>query len=205
MTISKFSVRWVYQKKESGQKPSLCFRGHKHALCVGAGYPVRVFKRPVAEFDRYRLVQEIPEFNGSVPKGAQPPGQHPYPIAKAVAQLQALAAKNGVTAGAARLLERAALQQNGIDEDDYHDEEETTMANEDPTPVGTTTPTSTKETPVKSTKKTAKAKVSKTAKKTAKAKAPRTTKGSKCPSTFSTGEFREGSASAKGTKSTRTP
>lgn len=137
MSSPNFSVRWVYQqvkikknggyKMEAGQKPCLCFRGRKFALCIGAGYPIRVLKRPVADFDKYRLVMTTPPFNGPMDeqKHQQPPGQQQYPVAKAVEQLQALVASHGITAGAARILDRAALQQNGIDEDEYEDEETT--------------------------------------------------------------------------------
>jgi hypothetical protein len=48
----RFAVRWVYQSvqargvsMEAGQKPSLCYRGTKHTLCVAAGHPVRVLTR----------------------------------------------------------------------------------------------------------------------------------------------------------------
>lgn len=137
MTTPKFEVRWVYQPVtrhgqhiDAGQKPALCFRGRKHALCIAAGYPVRVLKRPVAEYLKYRLVMNTPPFNGPVVKGAEPPGQTPYPVLEAVATLQLLARTHGITAGAAQLLERAATETNSIDEDQFNDEEEIAMANE---------------------------------------------------------------------------
>ncbi len=60
--MMKSGVKWVYQmvrrpggqKMEAGQKPSLCFRGRTHMLCVSVGHPVRILKRPVRDFDLCR-------------------------------------------------------------------------------------------------------------------------------------------------------
>lgn len=197
MSSPNFSVRWVYQqvkvkknggyKMEAGQKPCLCFRGRKFALCIGAGYPVRVLKRPVADFDKYRVVQTMAVFDGPIPKGEQPQG-HNYPVAKAVEQLQALVASHGITAGAARILDRAASsQQSGINEDEYEDEETTMIEDETPASAGdeaTTTPAKSAKEKTVSRKTTRKAKATK---KAGKAKAPKV----KGPTPFRVGTAKE--------------
>lgn len=181
MTNPKFSVRWVYQRVErhgqsyeAGQKPALCFRGRKYALCVAAGHPVRVLKRLVADFDRYREVVSLkasPNPNG----GHGMEGARPYTIEHAVAKLQELGARNGITAGAAKLLDRAATLQNGIDEDEFDDEEETAMNKDENTaPVGTDESTEEKTVSNRNSKKvTKKAGKAKVAKKAAKARTPK--------------------------------
>lgn len=115
------AMRWVYQQVkdkygtplEAGQKPSLCFKGRKNMLCVAAGHPVRVFKRPARDFDACRQV--------SMSSGGE------YPIERAVLQFQQIAQRNGITEGARKLLQRAAEMADDINEDDFNDEEELMM------------------------------------------------------------------------------
>lgn len=110
------AVKWVYQEVrhkgipiEAGQKPSLCFRGRKFMLAVAAGYPVRVFKRPVIAFDKSRTV---------VHQGAE------YTIARAIRQLEDIAGRNGITEKAKRLLAKAKEGlESQVDEDEFEDEE----------------------------------------------------------------------------------
>lgn len=177
MNATTFSVRWVYQvvsrrglPMESGQKPALCFRGRKHALCVAAGHPVRVLKRPVEAYDKYRLVMN---------------DLTPYPVEQAVAKFREIGERNGITVGARKLLDKAAANQHAIDEDEFNDEEEmTTMENNTPVSPTTAPATPAKETKMKtkSKSKAAKATTRKPAKaaskKSAPAKKPATKKSS---------------------------
>jgi len=108
------AVLWIYQEVigprgeqlEAGQKPALCFRGTKHMLCVVAGHPVRVLKRSAKEFDKARRVLQ----NGEE-----------YPAEKAQTTLLDVAARNGATEQAQRLLNSSL--QAPIDETAYQDEE----------------------------------------------------------------------------------
>jgi hypothetical protein len=146
-------MRWVHQNIQkdkrtgetlsaSGQRPSLCFRGRKWALCVVTGYPVRVLKRPVADFDRYREVR-IP-VSGPVETGKGMAEAKLYPVEQAVTQMRVIADKNGITKGAEKLLAKAlewALSRGktgDVDEDDFDDEENVTVENPNPTETETT-------------------------------------------------------------------
>lgn len=212
MSSPNFSVRWVYQQvrvkkhgnlmMDAGQKPCLCFRGRKHALCIAAGYPVRILKRPVEQFDKYRLVMQTPALADGkpVPIGEPIPGQVEYGVEQAVSVMQGLAKKNGITVGAQKLLDRAALQQNGINEDDYEDEEET--MSENPAPVGDdgADVSTTNDAPAKPaeestvSKKTSKKSGGKKAKatKAAKAKGAARKPAAKGPTPFRAGSAKEG-------------
>lgn len=118
----EIAVKWVWQEvkdkkgipTEAGQKPCLCFRGHKYMLGVAAGHPVRVLKRPVKDFDILRAVI----FKGKI-----------YTTEHAVAQLEEIALRNGITEKARRLLERAKEKRDSdtIDEEEFQDEEGVTM------------------------------------------------------------------------------
>jgi hypothetical protein len=116
MTSVNTAVLWVYQevrdKKgvplESGQKPSLCFRGQKHMLCIAAGHPVRVLKRSAKDFDKLRRVTQ----NGEE-----------YPVEKAIQSLSEIAGRNGVTEQAKRLLE-LDMSDTAFEFEDYVDEEQ---------------------------------------------------------------------------------
>ncbi len=109
---------WVYQSfrkglqapVEGGQRPTLCFKGHTNMLGLSVGYPVRVIKRPVRDFDTLRIVM-----NGT---------KEPYKIEHAVEKLRVIATRNGITQGASKLLDRALLAAAEIDEEQFNDEEE---------------------------------------------------------------------------------
>jgi len=130
-TVSPFGIKWVYQSKggvQAGQKPALCFRGRKYMLCVIAGHPVRIIKRPVAEFTRCR----------ECTKGQ---GGQPYELALGVEKLREIAARSGCTKATEHLLDKAAAYaasraQPDVDEDEYQDEEEVTMETTNPTNTG---------------------------------------------------------------------
>lgn len=114
----KFAVKWIHQDLDretgghSGQKPMLCFKGKKQMLCVAAAHPVRVLKLPLSDFTECRDVYYAKEA---------------YPVTKAAEKLAEIGSKNGITNGAARLIEHA-LSNNAceIDEDDFEDEEQMT-------------------------------------------------------------------------------
>lgn len=134
--VGRFSVRWVYSKpvggREGGQRPCLCFRGRKYAFCVASGHPVRVLRRPVELFDRYREL-EVPA-QGVVENGKGLEGARRYQVLDAVARLREIGGRNGITAAAAGLLGRAAAWQPGaeggeLDEESINDEEDVTMEN----------------------------------------------------------------------------
>lgn len=116
----EMGVRWVYQavrgpskmKVEAGQKPSLCFKGREHMLCVAAAHPVRVFKRPVRDF---LVLRRVTRADGSE-----------YTVLDAAHQLQEIGRRNGITIGAAKLLECALNDGVQIDESRFNDEEEMT-------------------------------------------------------------------------------
>src|ERR1039458_5802329 len=99
--LDHFKVLWVYQTVEdikgfpveAGQKPSLCFKSRKWMVCVGAGHPVRVLKRPAKDFETLR-----PVFYGA--------GE--YPVTKAIETLREIAGRNGITKGAQLILDKAA-------------------------------------------------------------------------------------------------
>jgi hypothetical protein len=113
------AVKWIYQivrdnhgiPLEAGQKPALCLQGRKHMLCVAAGHPVRVLKRKAADFDAARSV--IHKDGG-------------YSIDRAVEQLTDIGKRNGITKGAAALLQRARDEQSRltINEDEFDNEED---------------------------------------------------------------------------------
>jgi len=117
------AVKWVYQMvkrpgqraMEAGQKPSLCFRGREYMLCVSVGYPVRVLKRPVADFDACRTVTM---------QGKE------YAVKDAVARLREIAERNGITVGASKLLDRVLQGATTLEEDQFNDEEELQVRNE---------------------------------------------------------------------------
>lgn len=222
-----FSVRWVYQRyaikgssgrvhMDGGQKPALCYRGRKHALCIAAGYPVRVLKRDVDSLDGYRLA--MVQATGPAPTGKGADGQHEYPLDQAITTLRALGLKNGITAGASKLLDRAAAwsgqRSTTIDEDDFTDEEEiameqvaeqvvgpTTDATPDAKPANKKPAKPAKESTVKAKRTSKRSATKRTAKRptkrASKGNGAARTKGSKRP-TVETGEFRPGSAVAKG-------
>jgi hypothetical protein len=184
--MSAFKVLWVYQqvatgngvRLEAGQKPSLCFKGRKHMYCVAAGYPVRVIKREVKDFDRLREVRK---------------GANEYPVDAAIDQFRAIARRCGITKGAEAVLvraENAALNTEEI-EDSLTNEEDLTMMTENPAPVTgeatTTTTTTTKETKVTKPKATKKAAPKKSAPKKA---APKAAKA-KGPTPFRVGTMKE--------------
>lgn len=126
------AVRWVYSavvdkklgKVEAGQRPSLIFRGASKMLCVVAGSPVRVVLRNADDFDRMRIV---------LTKGQE------YPVEKAVQMFKEIAARNGITVGASKLLDRAMRTAAGMtaeEEEQFNDEEEIDrMKNETPAGV----------------------------------------------------------------------
>lgn len=178
-TAEKFELRWVYQQTvlrgkphEAGQRPALCVRGRKHALCVCAGYPVHVLKRPVEAYDRYRVVNETPPLPDGkpTPEGATPIGQRPYDVARALDTLQRLVASHGITAGARKLMDRAqewvasgSKSDLKINDDEFDDEEEMIVENnspvdkpetkEKPVETATTSTSSKKSAPKKSAPK----------------------------------------------------
>lgn len=171
----EMAMKWIYQEVkdrngtalEAGQKPALCFRARKYMLCIAAGYPVRVLKRAVKDFDKARTVMR-----GKV--------EHPIPLA--VDQFDRIAAKNGITEGARKLLERARTNTNGIDEDQFTDEEGVSTVTTNETPEGASdkpaadTESTTEETTEMKAKKTPKAKKAPRASKKA-AKVPKAPKG----------------------------
>lgn len=186
-TKLQFKVLWVYQlvkaghatvKLEAGQKPSLCFRGRKHMYCVSAGHPVRVIKRKVSDFDSLREVQYTAV--GNV--------QQTYPVPRAIEQFEDIASRNGITAGAKAVLERAknSALAAAFDEEALQDEEDVQMTETPPdavpeTETETKDESQPKETTVKKLiKKNAKTKKAPKAakvKKVVKAKAPKVPKG----------------------------
>jgi hypothetical protein len=188
------AVLWIYQQVktqkghhlESGQKPSLCFKGRDWMLCVGAGYPVRVLKRPASDFNKMRRAT----FNGTE-----------YPADRAAAHLTKLGKVNGITLGAQRLLALVSAPEIELKEDEYNDEEDQIVKNEtNPAEVASATEegetpnnvteektvTAKKKAPKKAAAKAAKAKAPKSVKtkapKSVKTKAPKTPKTPKGPS-----------------------
>jgi len=132
-----FAVLWVYQQVkshgvpvEAGQKPSLCFKGRKHMICVVAGHPVRVIKRPASDFPKLRKVMYTQE-NGTKAE---------YPISKAVETFTGIGERSGITRGAQELLARAiGIADPNLDEDSFKDEEEV-AGTEDPLLEGPSEP-----------------------------------------------------------------
>ncbi len=182
---TKFKVLWVYQQIvnqghgrtiEGGQMPSLCFKGRTNMYCVSAGHPVRVIKRPAADFDKLREVMHK---------------AGPYPVARAVETFKGVAKRCGITLGAQAIIDRAEAGTDIAEEleESLTNEEETAVTNETPpdavpgTETETDPSTKQKETTVKKLiKKGAKApKAAKTKKakapKAAKTKAPKVDKG----------------------------
>jgi hypothetical protein len=115
-------MKWIYQEVhdakgiaiEAGQKPALCFRGRKYMICIAAGHPVRVLKRAVKDFDKARVVMM---------------GKREYPLDKAIKQFTDIGERNGITEAAKKLLAR--VNGNGVNENEFQDEEGvTTMASE---------------------------------------------------------------------------
>jgi hypothetical protein len=88
-------------------------------LCVSVGHPVRILKRPVRDFDLCRTVLH----NGQE-----------YAVKDAVEKLREIAARNGITVGASKLLDRALEGATTIDEEQFNDEEDS-MTNETEKPV----------------------------------------------------------------------
>lgn len=178
------AVKWVYQavkgphgtKMEAGQKPSLCFRGREYMLCVAAAHPVRVFKRPVRDFDVLRTVTvQVRQFDkGGQPvlddKGQQVVVAHDYEVKDAVQRLRDIASRNGITIGASRLLDRALQEAAEVKEDEYEDEEELTGMET------TTTETTDGTAPIVPAENTQKQETANVAKKTKKAKAKKAAK-----------------------------
>jgi hypothetical protein len=120
----KIGVKWIYQQVtahgaslEAGQKPTLCFAGNKHMLCVAAGHPVRVLKRPLKDFEDCRDVYK---------------GNSLYPVIDAAKKLAEIGARNGITNGAVKLIERAlAKDVRDIDETEFQDEEHIVFTTKD--------------------------------------------------------------------------
>ena len=182
------AVKWIYQKNvtskgislDAGQKPCLCFKGRKHMLCVGAGHPVRIMKRPVADFDECRTVM----MNGLT-----------YDPRVAAEKLALIGARNGITRGALTLLRRCLDSTNlkvEIDEDVLINEEETIMAAETATPVTTSETTTTNVEPSKKVKKT-KSTADKKGKSGEKIKPSKTSKNEKKVKALNDGLGRQGS------------
>jgi hypothetical protein len=129
-TTEQFKVLRVYQQikgkdgltLEGGQQVALCFKGRKHMVCISAGHPIRVLKRDVRDFDKLREVLH----EGKA-----------YPVARAVETYTEMATRTGITAGAQKILDRAAgAVAAQLDEDEFDNEEELTMSrNENPAPV----------------------------------------------------------------------
>lgn len=154
-----FEVRWVYSRvrlksgreHEIGQKPCLCLRGKKFAACLVVAHPVFLAKRPVEDYDRYRVLQANTD--------AAP---IPYPPADAIRQLADIVGRNGATVGAKRFLDRALAWSEGtkteveIDVDNLTDEEELMMENSQPVsaPANATTGSGTETTKEKTVKTT---------------------------------------------------
>lgn len=122
----QIGVKWVYQNvkdkmgrpQEAGQRPTLCFRGQEYMLGISIGYPVRVIKRPVKDFDVLRTVT-----NGA--------SKEEYPVQAAVDRLRDIAKRNGITIGASKLLDRALQESARLDdEDQFENEEELTSMQE---------------------------------------------------------------------------
>lgn len=119
----EIGVRWVYQQVkdkrgvvlEAGQKPALCFKARKFMLCVTAGHPVRILKRLATDMEKCRMVTY---------EGGE------YTIARAVQQFEQIGARNGITAGAQKLLQRAVDMVEELDENEFNDEEDIAMKSE---------------------------------------------------------------------------
>lgn len=115
----EIAIKWIYQQVthngvplEAGQKPSLCFLGRKHMLCVVVAHPVRVLKRKASDWLTYR-----PVVNGSP--------ERPYTIPEAVKRLREIAGRCGITEGARKLLDRAEAEAEfDADADEFRDEEQ---------------------------------------------------------------------------------
>lgn len=119
----KVRMLYVYQSVkdksgrpgEAGQRPTLCFKGRVHMLGVSVGYPVRVIKRPVRDFDVLRACPNLRVGH----EGEE------YSVQEAVEKLRAIAERNGITLGASKLLDHALKAASvEIDEDEYENEEE---------------------------------------------------------------------------------
>jgi hypothetical protein len=103
-----------------GSKPALCFRGKKYGLCLIQDYPIRVIRRRVVEFDKYR----------AVPVPLSHPEATEYPVALAVEYFQKNISKHGITVGAQKLLALATrvakgetITETDLDENVFEDEE----------------------------------------------------------------------------------
>lgn len=109
-------VKWIYQevmhhgvRLEAGQKPTLCFKGAKQMVCVASGPHVRVLKRPAKDFVECRDVFK---------------GQDLYPVVDAARSLADIGTRNGITDGAAKLIQLALSGfDQDIDENEFEDEE----------------------------------------------------------------------------------
>jgi hypothetical protein len=124
---TSFRVLWVYQttqhgamkKYEAGQKPSLCFKGRKHMLCVAAGHPVRVLVREAKDFDRLRVVMR---------------DKAPYAPLDAAKKFDEIGRRCGITVAARKILDRVKHDLSGtddLDEDQFTNEEDTAMVTDD--------------------------------------------------------------------------
>ncbi len=182
-------VKWIYQESiyhgvrtQSGQKPTLCFKGTKHMVGVAAGPHVRILKRAVKDFTECRDVLK---------------GTGTYPTTEAAKMLAEVGTRNGITDGAMRLIQLALADcDQDIDEDEFEDEENIPFTN-DGQPANTeekTTMSNSKKTNSKKTngKNTAvKVQVAKTA--TTKAAKPAKNTTDNKPAASGDGLGREGS------------
>ena len=123
------SVRWIYQQTrsaagllESGQKPTLCVVAGDKMLCVGAGHPVRLLVRPLADTLKCREVMTNDQ-------------RELYPVAAAAEKLWGIGAINGMTSSA-RIVLRHVLDndEEPLDPNSFTDEEDQAMI-ENPNPV----------------------------------------------------------------------
>ena len=133
-------VKWIYQESihhgvrtQSGQKPTLCFKGTKQMVGVAAGPHVRVLKRAVKDFTECRDVLK---------------GTGIYPPVDAAKMLADVGTRNGITDSAMRLIQLAlADSDQEIDEDEFEDEENIPFTNDGQ-------PANTEETTMSKSKKT---------------------------------------------------
>ena len=108
---------------EAGWKPALCFKGRKYMLAVVVDYPIRVWKKPIAEFAHAKPLLH---------RGA------PYAVTRFVKKLKEMVPTHGITAAAERLLLHAleTKETTELDEEAYKDEENAVkLIGENPNPV----------------------------------------------------------------------
>jgi hypothetical protein len=167
---------------ESSEKPALCVRGRKYAHCVVIDFPVRVLRRPAKDFDTLRV---------TVHNGGE------YPVARMIKHLREAGKRNGITIGAARLLDVAASDVKEFDEETITEEDEAMETPEGTTTAADTTASPTEEKTTVSTKKKGGAKKKAASKKTATLKAPKAAKKTSAKKTASKAPAKK-QAAAKG-------